>query len=381
MDVQKQVDRELQARMEIPLAERYRAAANELNQRINARQISYLGHATATAALLKLFADEFQAGPPKPLSSSHDILLLFGPSIVSLAFSCWIRSQDLTVGMLSTFCRISEERSVMGDREIPSWHSAHQGWQKISMKHREWTEIAFIMLNTLLAGIATAYVFEAEAGKLTELGIIASSLNQFVLGLSSWMVLSIAEFRRRLLRMGFGGGRLVEPPEASPHPISLMAFVALAAVVGIVTGWLLNKASPKYLQSYLPCAVILAFAIFFRCVVLRLTSYLRKRSGTPLDQRRVIRRLGAMRSLLVVISLLLTCTGRLINDPNGYMFLFATWIAVVLVGYGIPEAFLCSYRAYKWAQSSGDPNWKKAISALVKYVSTGKIPDTPADSC
>jgi hypothetical protein len=334
---------------EVSLVERYRAASSELNQRINARQISYLGHATACSLILSIFAKEFEnldsTKGSVSLTSPHDILLFLGPAVISIAFGCWIRSQDLTVGMLSTFCRICEDRGRKANPYIPSWHARDQGWQVTSMKHREWTEIAFVLLNSLLAGIVTLYGIEAWEWKPA--ATIVLSMNHFVLGLSSWMVLSIGEYRRRLLWARLEDGKLIEPPEVSPHPIGLMASVATIAVFGAISAWLLKVEFRNYFHSSLPSLIMLAFAVGIRVVVLRRKSWMGRKLylGSQRPKRSWLWRFGLTRILLAGASILLLCLGGTV-DPT--MFRVAAWISAIFLGYGVPEFLLYEYRFIQW---------------------------------
>src|ERR1039457_314382 len=75
----------------IDLKTRYTSAWSELNQRISARQVSYLGYAVAIGTYLTVVY-----GKAAETDKLSVMMLTLSPAIISFAFGCWIRAQDLT---------------------------------------------------------------------------------------------------------------------------------------------------------------------------------------------------------------------------------------------------------------------------------------------
>jgi hypothetical protein len=325
---------------ELPIEERYRAASNELNQRLNLRQISYLGHAAAAAAILKLFFDIAQKPDDPPANPFKFILLLLCPSIINFAFGCWIRSQDLTVGMLGTFCRMCEEHPA----DLLSWHSNDQGWQTASMKHREWTEIAYTVLNVLLAEVPTLFIIQAKDWKFPSTFMLVLCINHFVLGLTCWMILSIKDYRSRLMTWTFENGKLSESPGVFPSPPDLMAFVGIVGAFGTVTGRWLGKIHPTLWNSSVPSFVILLISIALRIWAYRMDSgFWRNRGSKQLtSEHKWYAAYWLVPILIILGAVILLTVGHLrSNNTEIHVALFAS---ILLMGYSVPETLLCWYR-------------------------------------
>src|ERR1700685_274302 len=235
---------------------RYSAASSEINQRINARQLSYLGHVTAAAAILLIFVEKLTRSAPGPHEPTREeILLVLSPALISLAFACWIRSQDLIIGMLSTFCRVCEEliEDLIKEEPTekatetattinpPAWHGGW--WSKNSMRNREWIEVAFVLINALAVVVATAYSI-GSWNQRTGAATAVPFASWFLLGLSCWMVLSIGTHRAWLTSLKYTGGNVCHgdfcvPDKVSPRPTDVMLGIGLGSgALAVSLGWL-----------------------------------------------------------------------------------------------------------------------------------------------
>jgi hypothetical protein len=335
----------------IPLLDRYRAASSELNERLGARQLTYLGHAAAAAAILQLFSTQFKNNALS--DSSWDILLLLCPAIISIAFGCWIRTQDLTVGMLSTFCRVCEEQTVFDSNEsevetpnLPSWFSKDQGWQQSSMKHREWTEMAFIILNVLLAELPTLYITAVKNWTSSTKFALVLCLNHFVLGFSSWMILSIRDYRARLMTWKFEDGKLNESQKIHPHPADLMAYVGIIAGFSATIGWGLGTKVPV-VAGYPTCAVLLVLGIAIglrKWAMLMDDQFWTSRKSDRIRQRYRWYQAYWIGPILIVVSAIAMLIFQKFFSAKEPPLRLALFCSVLLLGYAIPETLLCWYR-------------------------------------
>jgi hypothetical protein len=244
---------------ELDLRTRYGCASNEINQRINARQISYLGYAVAVAATMNLIAqlcprpsEDIKPASPE-VGHAFAIASVLAPGVVSFAFGCWIRAHDLTVGVLGLFCRHCEqiERNAFTKAGLPDWPS--DAWQKTPMRHREFIEIAFILLNVLAVECADVFGYSLQWMRNSHAGLLIISINHFVLGLSLWMILSIKEHRQWLMMVGFDDD---SRPRFGSYGLRPRDFFFCIAVCGIAVGIvdvlrpdILSKTQPRIIPA------------------------------------------------------------------------------------------------------------------------------------
>jgi len=108
---------------------------------------------------------------------------VLSPAVIGFAFGCWVQSQDLIIGMLGNFCRVCADHAAPNEfsTNLPAWHRGW--WQKNSMRHREWLEIAFVFINVLGVVLANVYVTESPHSASPE-ATIALFANYVALGLS-----------------------------------------------------------------------------------------------------------------------------------------------------------------------------------------------------
>jgi hypothetical protein len=361
----------------IDLKTRYEAASIELSQRIGTRHTSYLGHAAACAAVLSLYL----ATPTATAGSAaqmpfRNVLLALCPAAIGLAFGCWIRSQDLTVGMLSTFCRLCEnssEGTIPPDQPPkPAWHCKRQGWQQTSMRHREWIEIAFILLNAFIVEASTFYFvgpFDTKS-LIPTTATLVLSLSHFVLGFSCWMVLSIREYRERLLESTFEGGRFHNPPiENAPHPIEFTGLVAFVAALFI----LLEKLSSIWtrddsLHRAWPAIVTLLVAATIKIFSFRLDRLLRREfyNGVEFRKDTWYSSYWAIPVLLSGLAIALLCMGWS-NRYGDLSFHLALWIMFGILGYTVPEAIMAGDRWRKLLLKRSPNKLSYVLASILVY--------------
>jgi hypothetical protein len=249
----------------LPLSVRYQQAWSELIQRLDARQISYLGHAVACGTLATLFSGLFIN-----LSPSTPDAFLWGvsPALVGLAFACWIRSHDLSIGLLSRFCGACETIADGADNpstRFPQWHALGSDLHESSKRQREWLEIAFVILSFLTTEVATYYYVlnlkEHPREVLQTVVMPILAFNHFVLGISSWCVLSICQFRYRLSRVDYKYDEKDRNWKFSPgfcdvHPFDLMSWCFVVVVAGCLAWRYLSRWGYE-LGWQLPCLVLI----------------------------------------------------------------------------------------------------------------------------
>jgi hypothetical protein len=306
----------------LKLNERYRAASSEIAQRLNLRQISYLGHAVAVGTIFKAYFDawpkpdldgrgffpavtpSYVASPSKHIDVIASILIVF-PAIINFAFACWIRSHDITVGLLSTYCRLCESilekdpkdphlnyasfDSLKSDN-FPSWHSSWQGWQQVASRQRGWIELAFVLLAFLCSVIA--YCYSHDFIKIhpdsTRSVTNAMCANSLLLGVSSWLVLTAGLERSRMRNLAVDRGKLRELPDETvrqtpadgqpslgpdtpppamgeyrktmPHPMDLITLITILVGISVfVFNWIIPRPGCQLKERW-PGYLILAIA-------------------------------------------------------------------------------------------------------------------------
>jgi hypothetical protein len=249
-------------------ADAYKIASGELNQRMSARHSTYLGFMVATGAYIYAVMGRYKPGVPLVASG----IFLF-PAAICFAFSAWIRSQDLTVGLLSSFCRICETRN--SDTLHLSFYSEQQGWQKRAMRQREWMEIAFVLIAVILmeSPLGLSLNGTPDSGLIS---IFCS--DQLALGVCSWMILSLRHLRYRMFDLRVVP-TLWRDPKGKYHffyslncdlanEIKPVRFAAWIAFGFVILSWALSRVVTvgDTAQPTGPYCIVLFVLVVFACL-------------------------------------------------------------------------------------------------------------------
>jgi hypothetical protein len=275
--------------MIIPLSIRYELAWSELSQRIDSRQISYLGHAAVCGVIIAAFISQLQHINELAVTAPFfDHVIVLTPALIGLAFGCWIRSHDISIGLLGSYCAACETLARKHQKDLPTWHDAYNPFMRASQAQRQWIEFAFVTLNILQVESATVYFWREIRGVDWSPGfqglIVSLAASHFLLGVSSWTVLSIGQFRRRLRNTKVVNHELC-PPIQAVHPFDLLALTALLGAALFVLMWVLFWVPQLFLnyrfddlpKLLIADSLVLIFGVTFRVKAIILDYRLRKK--------------------------------------------------------------------------------------------------------
>lgn len=126
---------------------RYQSAWGEISARVQSRQLVQIFHVTFVLTLITAFTS-IHIKTPDNIRDTYYIVPIIIPCI-SLSVALWSRQNDLTIGILSAFCRSIEKIEQEKNPKAPSWHNEEQGWQIITLGFRRLSDYAFFLISFL----------------------------------------------------------------------------------------------------------------------------------------------------------------------------------------------------------------------------------------
>ncbi|MCK8493541.1 hypothetical protein M0L20_16870 [Spirosoma sp. RP8] len=162
----------------VPISTRYSYAWAELNTRIQARQQVHLSFTTFTWIAFS-FAISNTTANDKEWMFGHWIGFLL--PLAALPFALWNSHNDITIGLLSAFCRECEKWERDTDKFFPAWHCKDQGWMNEALKIRRLSDYAFlcVMLSTCIPSILSWFRYHTTHPEVTYIVIISLILATF----------------------------------------------------------------------------------------------------------------------------------------------------------------------------------------------------------